>query len=207
MHCNDQQDRYQSNGLNRRSLLAAATAMTCSSLMPSVAAYAAPALSGLTASLILIGTQGGPNFSLTRSEPSSALQVGERLYLIDCGYGALAGLKRIGLEVQSLDAIFLTHLHDDHTSDLTAILTHMATQGRAREITVYGPPGTNGMVDAIRMVLTPNAVIRSADEKRPAGFLSFIKSAEVTPGAPFFRDSSVRVTCAENTHYPKDQPP
>ncbi len=188
--------------LTRRSLLAAASAVVVASIVPATGAHAASTVS--TGRLILLGTQGGPNFSLTRAEPANALVVGEDLDLIDCGYGARAGLLRAGLDLKALNAIFLTYLHDDHTSDLSAILTHLATQGRARDVVVYGPPGTDDLVTAIRAALSPNATIRVADEGRPDGFLSFIKSLEVEPGQELVLNSSLRVSSAENTHFPDD---
>jgi ribonuclease BN (tRNA processing enzyme) len=188
--------------LDRRSLLAATSAIACVALLPASAAFASePTAAG---KLILLGTQGGPNFSLTRGETASALIVGDRLYLVDCGYGALHAMARAKLDFRSLNAIFLTHLHDDHTSDLVPILTHLATQGRLHDLVVYGPPGTQALVTAALATLKPSADIRVADEERPDGFLSFIKAVEARPGAPFLEDGAIRVSCAENSHYPKD---
>jgi len=189
-------------GVSRRSLFAGAAAVSLAAVVPGLTARAAS--QAPEARLILLGTQGGPNFSLTRGETASALQVGERLYLVDCGYGALAGMKKAELDFQAVDAIFLTHLHDDHTSDLLPILTHMATQGRAREVVVYGPPGTDGLVEAISAAMTANATIRTADEKRPPGFLDFINAVEIWTDQPFMEDGTVTVSCARNTHFPAD---
>lgn len=186
---------------SRRSMLVGgASVFACAALATSAAVRAAAMPD---ARLFLLGTQGGPNYSQSRAESSSALQVGGHLYLIDCGYGTRAAMAKAGLNDRALDAIFLTHLHDDHTSDLLTILTHAATQGRARDLVVYGPRGTHALVQGIREALTPNAIIRLADEARPAGFLSFIKSVEAEPGAAIMEQDGVRVTCAENTHYPK----
>ncbi len=159
---------------------------------------------GLSGELITLGTQGGPNFGPTRSESANALRVGEHLFLIDCGYGTLASMVANGLRHQDVDAIFITHLHDDHSSDLAPILTHMATQGRGRDVVIYGPVGTHAYVQGIRDALTPNAVIRTLDEARPAGFLDFIHSVEVGEGDIPIREAGLRVSCAENTHYPAD---
>lgn len=155
-----------------------------------------------TGQLITLGTQGGPNFGTTRSESANALRVGENLFLVDCGYGTLGRMVAAGLRHQDVDAIFITHLHDDHSSDLYGILTHMATQGRARDVVVYGPVGTHTYVAGLRDAMGPNAAIRTLDEARPAGFLDFIKSVEVTAGEVPIREAGIRVTAAENTHYP-----
>nr|WP_272914652.1 MBL fold metallo-hydrolase [Aurantiacibacter rhizosphaerae] len=160
------------------------------------------ASSSSTAELILLGTQGGPNYGPSRSETANALRVGENLFLIDCGYGTLASMVAAGLHHQDVDAIFLTHLHDDHSSDLFAILTHMATQSRNRDVVIYGPTGTQAYVNGLRAALTPNAKIRILDEARPPGFLDFIKAVEVTDGDVPVQQNGVRISCAQNTHYP-----
>lgn len=188
------------NRLTRRSLLVGSAALGSLALLPACATAAETELP--TAKVVLLGTQGGPNANLKRSECASALQVGEALFLVDCGYGTRRSMREAGLDIYAVDAIMLTHLHDDHTADLVAILTHLATQTRRRDLTIYGPPGTNAMVEAVRGVLTPNATIRIADEQRHPSMLDFIKSQEITAGGPVVEQKGVTVTCAENTHYP-----
>lgn len=184
---------------SRRSFLAGAIALPLVACAPSLAAQGSAA----TAQLITLGTQGGPNYGPTRAECSNALRVGDNLFLIDCGYGTLARMVAAGLRHQDVDAIFITHLHDDHSSDLYGILTHMATQGRARDVVVYGPVGTHTYVQGLRDAMGPNSTIRTLDEARPAGFLDFIKSVEVTEGDVPIAETGIRVTSAENTHYPE----
>lgn len=187
--------------LTRRSLLAGALIMPLAVGAGGVSAQTGDAAT--RGELILLGTQGGPNFGPNRSESANALRMGGHLFLVDCGYGTLASMVAAGIRHQDVDAIFLTHLHDDHSSDLFAILTHMATQGRGREIVIYGPAGTHAYVEGLRSGLTPNATIRTLDEARPAGFLDFIRSVEVSEGDVPIREAGIRVSCAENTHYPK----
>src|SRR5436305_14734831 len=68
--------------------------------------------------LILLGTQGGPNVNLSRGETASVLLVNGRPYLIDCGYGTLRALVQAGIPFDDVKNVFLTHLHNDHTSDV-----------------------------------------------------------------------------------------
>src|SRR5262245_43964185 len=79
--------------------------------------------------LVLLGTQGGPNINLTRSETASALLVDGQPYLIDCGYGTLRALVQAGIRLVDVGSVFVTHLHDDHTADIAAFLTHKWTNG------------------------------------------------------------------------------
>jgi glyoxylase-like metal-dependent hydrolase (beta-lactamase superfamily II) len=86
-------------------------------------AAAAPAPPPKGTQLVLLGTQGGPNVNLRRSQASNAVVVDGRPYLVDCGYGAVRSLVAAGIGYQQLGTGFITHLHDDHTADLAALLT------------------------------------------------------------------------------------
>src|SRR5688500_7570662 len=77
--------------------------------------------------LVLLGTRGGPGVSLDRGESASAVVVDGVPYLVDCGYGTMRALVESGVGFQPVSAVFLTHLHDDHTADLAAMLAHQWT--------------------------------------------------------------------------------
>src|SRR5207249_9315583 len=91
--------------------------------------------------LILLGSQGGPNVSLMRSEAASVVMAGGQPYLVDCGYGTVRALVEAGIGVNQVRNIFITHLHNDHTADLAAMLSHKWTGGQTNPApaAVYGP--------------------------------------------------------------------
>ena len=157
------------------------------------------------ARLVLLGTQGGPNYNATRGEAANAVVVDGQPYLIDCGYGTLAALKKAGVNHRQVARIFLTHLHDDHTADLAALLNRQWTDGRVDPVTVAGPFGTRKMVEAAVAFGEANAAIRLVDEARsvkPADmFRGQDLEARATPGE-VYRDERVTVRAVENTHYP-----
>ena len=66
--------------------------------------------------LVLLGTAGGPLPSPTRSGIATAVVVGDRVHLVDCGTGVARQLRRARLLAQ-LHQVFLTHLHSDHACD------------------------------------------------------------------------------------------
>ena len=66
--------------------------------------------------LVLLGTAGGPLPSPVRWGISQAVVVGDRTYVVDCGYGTTRQLRRARL-FGGLHQVFLTHLHSDHTCD------------------------------------------------------------------------------------------
>ena len=170
-----------------------------------VAAQAAAAGSGTR--LVLLGTQGGPNYTATRGEQANALLVDGQPYLIDCGYGALAALKKAGVNHRQIAQVFITHLHDDHTADLAALLIRQWTDGRVMPTTVIGPYGTAKMVEAVIAFGEANAAIRLVDEARSVKPAEMFKGRDIaaTPApAEVYRDERLTVRAVENTHYPAE---
>jgi ribonuclease BN (tRNA processing enzyme) len=109
-----------------------------------------PALEARTR-LVLLGTSGGPPWwrGSTRHGISSALAVGDAVYLVDCGEGWGPQYRRAGLGgdgyqrgLERLRAVFLTHQHSDHTVDYPNLLTlawHNGGDLLEQPIRVYGP--------------------------------------------------------------------
>ncbi|MGH7786568.1 MAG: MBL fold metallo-hydrolase [Candidatus Binatia bacterium] len=68
-------------------------------------------------------------------------------FMLDCGPSTLLAMKRDGLDVDSVDAIFLSHLHGDHFAGLPFFfLTWVFDSPRQRPLTIVGPPGTEARV-------------------------------------------------------------
>ena len=75
---------------------------------------------------------------------SSALVVGGRVFVIDCGRGSPSAFAEAGLDFPRLEAVFLTHLHADHVGDLPGMLLYPwgvreGDNGPLPPIRVYGP--------------------------------------------------------------------
>lgn len=88
-------------------------------------AQAKSAAAAFDTRLLLLGTAGGPTYwpNTNRRSTSSALVVGDAVYLVDCGDGVGKRLQE-ALEppdaratMKTLRALFLTHLHSDHVVD------------------------------------------------------------------------------------------
>jgi ribonuclease BN (tRNA processing enzyme) len=154
--------------------------------------------------LVFLGTQGGPRFGLLRGETATALIIGGQPYVIDCGYGAFRALIQAGIDVLTIATFFLTHLHDDHVSDLAALLGHQWTQGRKDPTTVYGPYSTDQLVAATIAFNAADTRIRTADEGRtlmPTDlFKGVVLDATDTP-TKVYQDDHITVTAIENTHF------
>jgi ribonuclease BN (tRNA processing enzyme) len=98
----------------------------------------------MTTELVLLGTAGGPMPVAGRAGISSALIVDGRVFVVDCGRGSPSAFADAGLDFSRLEAVFLTHLHADHTGDLAGMLLYpwgvrLGDNGPLAPIRVYGP--------------------------------------------------------------------
>ncbi len=102
--------------------------------------------------LVLLGTAGAPLPVAGRHGISSALVVGGRVFVIDCGRGSPSAFADAGLHFSRLEAVFLTHLHVDHVGDLPGMLLYgwgvrEGSDGPLPPIRVYGPPRPRKLPD------------------------------------------------------------
>jgi ribonuclease BN (tRNA processing enzyme) len=155
--------------------------------------------------LLLLGTQGGPGINLARGEAANAVIVDGQPYVVDCGYGALRGLVQAGIRPAEVATIWLTHLHNDHTTDVAAILSHQMTGGPPPSTTVLGPYGTADLVKGAIAFFKGDVEIRIVDEGRQARPETLFRGRDLEASATpveVFRDERVTVKAVENTHFP-----
>ncbi len=193
------------NKPDRRAVIRCLAGMAAIASLPSVAATSPPAARGMRA--FLLGTQGGPNFNLARGESANVVVIDDRLYMVDCGYGALGALVRANLNYRDIGHVFLTHLHDDHAADVVSLMGHQWTGGRVKPTIIHGPAGTRRLVAAAIRFNEVNEEIRRIDEARSARIASLFRAQEVaatTTPQLIFSDIDLAVRAVENTHYPAD---
>jgi ribonuclease BN (tRNA processing enzyme) len=156
--------------------------------------------------LVTLGTRGGPSVSLDRGQSASAVVVDGVPYLVDCGYGTMRALVAAGLGFLPVSTVFLTHLHDDHTADLAAMLAHQWTGSKTETTHVYGPYATERTVRGAIDFFRGNVEIRTIDEGRTSNPDRLFIGHDLDVGnAPVrvFADERVVVTAATNTHFPE----
>jgi len=156
--------------------------------------------------LVMLGTRGGPGVSLDRSETASAVVVDGVPYLVDCGYGTMRALVAAGIGYQAVSTMFFSHLHDDHTADLAAMLSHQWTGNKTTPTHVYGPYATASTVQGALAFFRANVEIRMIDEGRTVAPEERFFGHDIEVGndpVRAFADERVVVTAVTNTHYPE----
>jgi len=100
-------------------------------------------------SVNFVGT-GGPEITLGREGIATVVRTSEKIYLFDVGRNAMQNIFEAGIDPREIDVIFLTHLHNDHIEGLPTLwMTGWFLLGRERPLEVYGPPGTQAMIDGM----------------------------------------------------------
>ena len=131
--------------------------------------------------------------------------VATRHFLVDAGRGVLMRLAAAGLGAGDLAAVFITHLHSDHITDLNDVITsRWAMTFTETPLTIVGPVGTATVVDHILASLEPDVEYRIAhhddlDHRPPVTVI------EVTDGPvtlPADQAGPVSIRCDQTDHKP-----
>lgn len=81
-------------------------------------------------------------------------------FAIDFGATSPNALKRLGIGIDSIDAILLTHLHGDHAGGIpTFLMESMLGTKRSRPLTIAGPPGTAARLPVIFDAMFPGSLV------------------------------------------------
>lgn len=150
--------------------------------------------------ITLLGT-GSPMVDPNRAGPSTLVTAGDAVFLVDCGRGALMRAAAAGVGAANFTALLLTHLHSDHITDLSDVITtRWVTTFVPTPLPIIGPPGTKAVVEATLAALAPDISYRIGhhpDITEPPS----IQVHEYTEGQVWDADG-VRITVAPTDHRP-----
>ena len=105
-------------------------------------------MSAQTFELFILGSSAATPTS-NRNPTSQLLNIAERFFLIDCGEGTQMQLRKYKARFQSINHIFISHLHGDHFYGLPGFLASMHLLGRKNELTIYGPKELEEIISMI----------------------------------------------------------
>ncbi|MDR0523243.1 MAG: ribonuclease Z [Candidatus Methanoplasma sp.] len=98
--------------------------------------------------ILFLGT--GASVPSRESAPSCiAVRCGREIALFDCGEGSQRQLMVSPFSFMKISCIFITHMHGDHVLGLPGLVQTMSMSGRSEPLTVCGPPGIRGFLDAV----------------------------------------------------------
>jgi ribonuclease Z len=105
-------------------------------------------------SVAILGS-GAASPTLQRCPTAQALQVDERIFLIDCAEGTQMQLRRYRIKMQRIKAVFVSHLHGDHVFGLPGLLSSLSLLSRVEPLSLYGPPDMEGWLSGQMKYFTP----------------------------------------------------
>ncbi|MEO8139247.1 MAG: MBL fold metallo-hydrolase [Gemmatimonadota bacterium] len=183
---------------HRRALLALPPLLlAATSLSRSPVSRTAP---GDSTAIIMLGT-GMPFPDPKAQGPATAVTVGARIFLFDAGPGVERQLTAAGLPVRDgpITALFLTHLHSDHTLGLPDLIFTSWVMGRRRPLPIFGPSGTRAMTDHIIAAWAEDIAIRTDGKERTAPGAYKVDVKEIVGGV-VYDSAGVRITAVPVLH-------
>jgi len=180
-----------------------AAGLVTSACAPVVLAQSPPPASP-AAQVLMLGT-GTPIINAAHSGNSVGVLVRGSLYIFDAGPGVERRMLEAvakGVKIDTIPAVFITHLHSDHTLGLPALVYYHGRNAAFRgggPLTVYGPPGIAAMMAHIDAAWAED---RGARVGVRGGSPSWqVRGADVAAGI-VYRDSNVVVKAFEVPHQP-----
>jgi len=92
----------------------------------------------LTCSIKFLGTSDGLP-SAERNHAALLVDLGERLYLFDCGEPVSRTLKQFGVPYEAVDRLFISHLHSDHCGGFQMFIQSCWLESRQKHLPVHMP--------------------------------------------------------------------
>jgi len=150
----------------------------------------------------LLGT-GAPDPSADRFSASTLIEAGTQKILIDAGRGATIRLTQLRIPLGTIDVLFLTHYHSDHTVGipdlwLTGWLPPPFGQRKA-PFHVIGPTGAADLMANLQRAYAADIRIRLDDQKLTRDGVD-LKVEEFTKDGVVYDKDGLRVTAFEVNH-------
>lgn len=169
-------------------------------LAASALACAPVAASSPAIKVTLLGT-GCPPAVMNRFGPSTLVEAGGQMFVVDAGRGALQRLDQVDVNWGEVKGVLFTHLHSDHVVGFPDLwLTGWLTKRRETRLLVWGPKGTRHMLSHLEQAYEYDIRIRQADDKASADGVT-LRVEDVGAGV-VYESGGVKITAFEVDHAP-----
>jgi ribonuclease Z len=148
--------------------------------------------------VILLGT-GTPYPDPELSGPATAVVVGGRVLLFDAGPGVMRRLQAANLPINGPEALFITHLHSDHTLGYADLMLTSWVMRRRAPFPVYGPRGLRRMTNHLLAAYSEDINIRANGLEHEVAGGYRVNVHEIRRGIVYEKDG-VRVTAIAVQH-------
>lgn len=155
--------------------------------------------------VVLPGTAGP--MSPTEAQTATAVFVNGQFLVFDAGDYAQKRMEQVNLPMDALDAVFITHFHNDHIADLGEVMQRSYLLGRQGDLMIYGPTGTAEIVEAFNVVYGEDSDYRTlhhGEQWMPSAFhfASASEFSETETVVEVYRRDGVVVTAFRVSHPP-----
>jgi ribonuclease Z len=110
-----------------------------------------------------LGT-GSPQLGGSRMPVANAVIAGQEFLILDAGEGASRTMGELGLPVQRITGVFITHWHSDHFAGLGQVLNQSWNADRNHEVPVHGPEGVERVMEGLHQMYRDDIGYRSLGE-------------------------------------------
>lgn len=104
----------------------------------------------------------GSPLSTQGAQTCTAVFVNGQFLLFDAGNNAMSSMQASNLPLDGLDAVFITHYHNDHYADLGDVMEWSWILGRRQILPVHGPTGITQIVRGFEAAYELEASYRTA---------------------------------------------
>ena len=155
--------------------------------------------------IVFLGT-GSPLPSTERCGAGQVVVAGDTNVLVDCGWGAARRLRPAGVDPGSINVALFTHMHTDHMTDVPDFLFQRWTAGASVPLRVFGPDGTQEMIDGFLLALRRDIGFRLAhhhDKLHPDGIKVEVTEVPVSKKPEQFLElAGIGFDAFEVDHFP-----
>jgi ribonuclease Z len=148
--------------------------------------------------LVMLGT-GMPRPDPMCFGPATAVVHDGRVFLFDAGAGVMRRMAAARLSIRGPEAVFITHLHSDHTLGYPDLILTTWVMGRKDKLQAYGPRGLKKMTQHILSAWKEDIDVRIHGLERNSKTGYRVDAREFDAGVVYDKDG-VRVTAIPVLH-------